>query len=77
MTKFTTEGHEYHWNGHEELVDEKGNVLASLSWVTGAKEKIGKLVIKPGGQHEQHLTDLIVLTALIVQERSDEARSWF
>jgi hypothetical protein len=52
-------------------------VLAQLSWVTRGEEKIGKLVIKPDGQREQHLTDLIVLTGLIVQERSDEARSWF
>jgi hypothetical protein len=68
-TRFTTGGHEYHWNGHEELVDETESVLAQLSWVMNGDEKIGGLVIKPEGHKEQHLMDLIVMTALVVRNQ--------
>ena len=78
-THFTEGEHKFYWNGHAELVEAKtGEVIAQLSSVTSDKQdsKIGKLVIKPHGQSPK-LIDLVVMTALIVQERSDEARAWF
>jgi hypothetical protein len=78
-TYFTANGHKYHWNGRTQLVeDQSGAVLAQLSLVNDTyKRNGGKLVIKPEGYSSHKLTDPIVMTAMIVQERFDEGRSWF
>jgi hypothetical protein len=74
-THFSGNGHKYHWNG-QTLVDETGAVVAQLSAVVDDPQEItGKLVIK--GQHSQALRDPIVISALLVQSRSDENRTWF
>lgn len=77
MTHFVENGRKYHWNGQAELVDdETGAVLAQLSNVGANKHTSGRLVIKPEG-HYQNLTDPIVMTALMVQERSEQGTAWF
>jgi len=77
-THFIENGQKYHWNGQSELVeDATGQVLAQLSPAKDAlQDKSGNLVIKSHGT-DPSLTDHIVMTALIVQERADEATSYF
>jgi len=75
-TEFIYDGKKFHWIGHSELVEEQtGDVLAQFhtSWhlMEGIEHKLGKLIIKHEGLA---MTDLIVITALIVQERSEEGR---
>ena len=76
MTRFTVDGKVYYWNGHTELVDvETGDVLAQFypSWlvIDVQEHKLGKLVLK---EENKDLIDVAVITALVVQERSDEGR---
>jgi hypothetical protein len=72
LTHFIEDGQKYHWNGQSELVeDATGNVVAQLC---PARDNLQhNLVIKS----HQNLTDQIVMTALMVQERADEAKSYF
>ena len=60
----------------ELIEDETGTVLAQMIWPAKHTQKLktGKLVI-----HDcpEELTDPIVMSALMIQERSDEANSWF
>ena len=78
-THFTANGQRYHWNGRIQLVEDKtGTVLAQLSLVSDThKRNGGKLIIKPEGYFSQKLTDPIIMSAMVVQERFDEGRSWF
>jgi hypothetical protein len=78
QTHFIENGQKYRWNGQSELVeDATGNVLAQLSPAKDTlQDKSGNLVIKSQGIY-QNLTDHIVMTAFIVQERADEAVSYF
>ena len=76
MTRFTVDGKVYYWNGHAELVKvETGDVIALFypSWlvIDVQEHKLGKLVIK---EESKDLMDVAVITALVVQERSDEGR---
>jgi hypothetical protein len=62
----------YHWKGHTALVDETSNTLLAVfhtSWAETRVDKLGRLEIMPEGIP---LQDLIVVSALVVQERSDE-----
>jgi hypothetical protein len=76
MTRFTANGKVYYWNGHAELVSvETGDIIARFypSWlvIDVQEHKLGKLVIN---EERKDLMDLAVITALVVQERSDESR---
>ena len=76
MTRFTVNGKIYYWNGHTELVSvETGDIIAQFfpSWlvIDVQEHKLGKLVVKEG---YKDLMDVAMITALVVQERSDEAR---
>jgi hypothetical protein len=76
MTRFTVDGKSYYWSGHVELVNVKTGDLAAQfypSWhvIDVQEHKLGKLVIK---EDAKDMMDIIVTTALVVQERSDEAR---
>lgn len=75
-THFVGNGQRYHWKGSELVDDSTGVVVAEMS---SAKDtfhrKSGKLVIKAGAF--QNLTDPIVMTAMIAQERADESKSYF
>jgi hypothetical protein len=77
-THFVGNGQKYHWNANAELVeDATGTVLAELSSTKSMHQhKSGRLVIKSTGTL-LNLTDPIVMTALMVQERADERRSYF
>jgi hypothetical protein len=73
-TTFTIDGKTYHWKGHAELLEDETQLKIAHfypSWlVSDVKEhKLGKLII-----YKEDLVDLVVLTALVVQERSDEGR---
>ena len=77
MTRFCMNAKVYYWNGHTELVSvETGEVLAQFypSWLVMdvAEHKLGKLVVR--GEEAKENLDIVVATALIVQERSDEGR---
>jgi hypothetical protein len=78
-THFIVNGQRYHWNGQTQLVEDKtGAILAQMSLVNDTyKRNGGKLTIKPEGYSSQKLTDPIIMSAMIVQERFDEGRSWF
>jgi hypothetical protein len=75
-TEFRFGGKTYHWLGHSELVEvETGKVIAQFrtSWhiMESIEHKLGTLTISDEGMS---MTDVIVITALIVQERSEEGR---
>lgn len=64
----------YHWKGHTALVDdEHGTLLAVFysSWFDLSWKKLGRLEVTTDGQK---MLDVAVVTALIVQERSDEEK---
>lgn len=74
QTRFSIDDKRYHWKGHSELLDDDTEVKMAQfypSWhVIEVKEhKIGTLFI-----YGDTPRDLSVITALVVQERSDEAR---
>jgi hypothetical protein len=76
MTRFQLDGKIYYWKGHSELVSvETGDIVAEFvpSWtVLDVKEhKLGHLLVR---SDEGMLRDIAVTTALVVMERSDEAR---
>jgi len=70
-TAFTTQDKaKYHWNGHSELVSDANNeTIATFkeSWLEGKCHRIGELDIT-----KSEIQDIIVITALLVQERNDE-----
>ena len=71
-TIFTYNGTKYHWKGNTVLVDDDtGEVLANFhsSRIDTASNKIGRLEVTNAGEK---LLSLVVITALIVQEKSDE-----
>lgn len=73
-TSFTVGGKKYHWKGHTGLVDDETDTLLALfhsSWFTFEWNKVGRLEITSEGKK---MLDLVAITALIVQERSDEAK---
>jgi hypothetical protein len=70
QTLFTYNGKAYHWKDHKELVDDAtGEVVGKFhaTWLEGSGRKIGTLEVK-----DVPMQDLVVLTAIVVQERSDE-----
>jgi hypothetical protein len=73
-TEFSYQGRSYHWKGHTALVDDKTDMLLAVfhsEWFNANWNKIGRLEITVEGQR---MLDLAVITALMVQERSDEGK---
>lgn len=69
-TSFSVNGKNYHWKGHNELVeDDTETVIAKFhpKWLEGPGHKIGTLELS-----QKEIQDIIVVTAVVVQERSDE-----
>lgn len=63
----------FHWKGHEELVeDESGRTVAMFkpSLFEGNRMKIGGMSVDRMG-----MVDLVVFTALVMQERNEEFKS--
>ena len=73
-TMFTYNGKKYHWKGQTGLVDDDTDTLMALfhsSWFDLNWNKVGRLEITSEGKK---ILDMAVITALIVQERSDEGK---
>ena len=71
-TRIKVQNMMYHWRGHKEFLEtESGRLLAEFhpSWLEGRGHKIGRLMVTKEGRS---LLDVLVLTALVVQERSEE-----
>lgn len=69
-THFTYNDNAYHWKDHKEFFDDAtGEVVRKFhtTWLDGTGHKIGTLEVK-----DAQMQDLVVLTAIVVQERSDE-----
>jgi hypothetical protein len=74
MTVFTFNGKTYHWKGHTALVEDDYNVAVAVfhsTWFDPSLDKIGSLEITSAARN---MTDVIIITALIMHERSDEGR---
>ena len=76
MTRFSVDGEFYYWKNHSELIRVRdGELLAEFipSWlvVDVNEHKLGRLAVK---NVEKPSLDVIVTTAMVVQERADEAR---
>jgi hypothetical protein len=73
--RFAANGKKYFWKGHTELVEEEHDVLCATftpSWLEDKGHRIGQLVVTGDGKD---IMDIIVFTALIVQERTDEYKA--
>jgi hypothetical protein len=73
-TGFTYDGKGYTWKGHTALVENEHSTLLAVfysSWFDLEWNKVGRLEVTSWGQK---MLDVTVVTALIVQERSDEER---
>lgn len=71
-TSFQVDEKSYYWRGHNDLLDEETQSLIATfhpSRQDGSCHEIGRLEIM--GEISQ---DIIVITALVVQERADELR---
>jgi hypothetical protein len=75
-THFTKNGRKFSWKNRSQLVDDTGAVVAQMQTFSDPEaRRAGRLVIND--QENRGLVEPIVMTALIVQERSEEDRSWF
>ena len=73
-TEFSYDGKKYRWKGHTVLVDDEHSTLLAIfysSWFDLNWNKVGRLEVTTDGQK---MLDIAVITALIVQERSDEEK---
>jgi hypothetical protein len=75
-TMFTYHGNKYHWKGHSELLEDETEIVLAVfhaGWFdsrTGVKgTKLGRLEITYDGLN---LMDLVMISAMVVQERADE-----
>jgi len=76
-THFVKNGRKFSWKNRTQLVDDTGAVVAQMQSNTDPEDRrAGRLVINTE-QDSKGLLDPIVMTALMVQERSEEDRSWF
>ena len=74
---FTHNGQRFHWTPKLEVVDETGSVFAELESSKDPKElRVARVRVKSEAVSHR-LMDYIALTALIVQVRHDEAKTWF
>ena len=75
-TSFVYDGKTYCWEGHSELYEENSDrtiLIASFetSWSTTNNTQLGRLEISRDGKS---IMEMAVITAMIVQERSDEEK---
>ena len=73
-TTFNFEGNRYHWKGHTALIDDDSGVLQAAfdaKLFEHEPDHLGKLVVSYDGQK---MLDLVVISCLLVQERSDEGK---
>ena len=72
---FEWEGKKYHWKGHTALIeDDTGILIAALhTRFLDDPQRLGTLVITYDGL-ERNMADLVVVTCLVMQERSEEGR---
>jgi hypothetical protein len=73
-TTFTFNGKRYHWKGHTVLVESDTDVVIAVyhsMWFDANWERLGSLEI---ASVSKEITDVVVITALVLQERSDEGR---
>lgn len=71
-TLFEKGGRKYHWSGHTALVDEaSGAFLAGFHarFLESQGHKLGTLVVTKEGRE---ILDLVAVSCLVIQERSDE-----
>jgi len=57
--------------------DDTDNVVAKLVRIKSGSREIAKLVIKAGRGDSPDFIDSTVMSALIIQQRSDEANLYF
>ena len=68
-TTFVIDGKDYEWKGYSDLFEKKtGRLVAQYSPAENSDSKFGSLVFTKG---DQHRTDMIVASALVLQQRSE------
>jgi hypothetical protein len=69
-TTFTVNGKEYYWKGYNDLFEKKSDKLvAQYSRVEGVDDKFGTIVF--GNLADEFLTDVILVSSFVLQQRSD------
>ena len=71
---FTVNGNKYHWKGHTALIDDQTRCLLAgfhSKFLETDNHKLGTLVITEDGKN---MLDIVVISCLVMQERSDEGR---
>lgn len=67
-TTFTVGGREYYWKGYNNLFQKRPNkLIAQYSAVEGVDGKLGTIVF---GKADKLLTEIIVVSSLVLQQRS-------
>ena len=67
-TKLAIDGKDYEWKGYNDLSEKKtGRLVAQYSPVENDEKKLGMLVFTKG---DQLRTDMIVVSALVLQQRA-------
>jgi len=72
ITSFTYNGKNYHWKGQSALIDDETKCLLAVMhsrFLETESHKLGTLVITYDGKE---ILDLAVVSALVLQERSEE-----
>jgi hypothetical protein len=68
-TTFTVNGKEYYWKGYNDLFERKSDkLIAQYSRVEGVDDKFGTIVF---GKADKFLTDVILVSSFVLQQRSD------
>jgi len=73
-SSFEANGKKYYWKGHNQLYEvDKDVVIATFhpTWLEGTGHLIGTMDIS---KEYEGMQDIIVITVLVVHERSDEHR---
>ena len=74
ITSFTYNGKNYHWKGQTALIDDETKCLLAAMhsrFLETDSHKLGTLVITGDGKE---IFDMAVVSALVLQERSEEGR---
>jgi hypothetical protein len=69
-SRFSFGDQNYYWKGHKTLWNDQANDAIAIfhpTWLEGQNNKIGRLDILP-----TEIQDIIVITAVVIQERYDE-----
>jgi hypothetical protein len=71
---FEYNGKKCHWKGHTALIEDETRILLGAfhsRFFEGKSHQLGRLVITEDGKQ---MMDMVVITCLLVQERSDEGK---